>query len=107
MLQQEMAELVAKEAGHLRIGSIEPVASLRLPLLLVSFCRQYPNIRLTLESVTQVISRRVANGDLDLAICSPPKTKLGLSFEITWYSCFTRKKHTWSDSRFTYSNDTK
>ena len=86
MLQQEMAELVAGEAGHLRIGSIEPVASLRLPLLLVSFCRQYPNIRLTLETgVTQVISRRVANGDLDLAICSPPETKLGLSFETLFY----------------------
>lgn len=86
ILQQEMAEIVAGEAGHLRIGSIEPIASLRLPSLLVSFCRQYPNVRLTLETgVTQIISQRVAEGELDLAICSPPNTKLGLSFETLFY----------------------
>ncbi len=86
MLQKEMSELVAGEAGHLRIGSIEPVASLRLPSLLVSFCRQYPNVRLTLETgVTQTISQRLTEGKLDLAICSPPDTKLGLSFERLFY----------------------
>jgi LysR family transcriptional regulator, regulator of the ytmI operon len=86
MLHREMAELVTGEVGHLRIGSIEPVASLRLPSLLVEFCRQYPNVRLTLETgVTQVISQRVAWGQLDLAICSPPTTKLGLNFETLFY----------------------
>ena len=76
-----MMELVAGKAGHLRIGSIEPVASLRLPALLVRFCRQYPKIRLTLETgVSEVIAQRVAEGKLDLAICSPPIAKLGLSF---------------------------
>lgn len=86
ILQQEMAEIVAGKAGHLRIGSIEPVASLRLPPLLVSFCHQYPNVRLTLETgVTQIISQRVAQGKLDLAICSPPSTKLGLNFETLFY----------------------
>jgi LysR family transcriptional regulator, regulator of the ytmI operon len=86
MLHREMAELVAGEAGHLRIGSIEPVASLRLPSLLVSFCRQYPHVRLTLETgVTQVISQRVAEGKLDLAVCSPPIARLGLSFETMFY----------------------
>ena len=86
ILQQEMAEIVAGKAGHLRIGSIEPVASLRLPSLLVSFCCQYPNVRLTLETgVTQIISQRVAEGKLDLAICSPPDTKLGLKFETLFH----------------------
>ena len=86
ILQQEMVEIVAGSAGHLRIGSIEPFASLRLPSLLVSFCRQYPNIRLTLETgVTQTISQRVAAGELDLAICSPPDAKLGLNFETLFY----------------------
>lgn len=86
LLQKDMAELVAGKSGHIRIGSIEPVASLRLPSLLVSFCRQYPNIRLTLETgVTNVISQRVARGELDLAICSPPDAKLGLSFETLFY----------------------
>ena len=86
MLQREMAELVTGETGHLRIGSIEPVASIRLPSLLVEFCRQHPNVRLTLETgITAVISQRVASGQLDLAICSPPVTKLGLNFATLFY----------------------
>ena len=81
-----MAELVAGKSGHIRIGFIEPVASLRLPSLLVSFCRQHPNIRLTLETgVTKVISQRVVKGELDLAICSPPDAKLGLNFKTLFY----------------------
>jgi DNA-binding transcriptional LysR family regulator len=81
-LQQVMLELVAGEAGHLRIGSIEPVASLRLSRLLVQFCREYPKVRLTLETgVTQVISQRVIEGELDIAICSPPASRIGLVFQ--------------------------
>ncbi|MEO1004367.1 MAG: LysR family transcriptional regulator [Cyanobacteria bacterium J06638_38] len=86
LLHQEMIELVAGKTGHLRIGSIEPVASLRLPKLLVQFCRQHPKVRLTLETgVTQVISQGVAEGKLDLAICSPPTAKLGLNFSPLFY----------------------
>ncbi|MEL6815272.1 MAG: LysR family transcriptional regulator [Cyanobacteria bacterium J06598_3] len=81
-LQQAMASLVTGEAGHLRIGSVEPVASVHLPIVLVQFCRQYPKVRLTLEvGVTQTISRRVASGALDLAVCSAPAANLGLAFE--------------------------
>ncbi|MEL6927334.1 MAG: LysR family transcriptional regulator [Cyanobacteria bacterium J06600_6] len=81
ILQREMTELVIGETGHLRIGAIEPVASLKLPSLLASFCHKYPHIRLTLETgVTKVISERVTTGKLDLAICSPPDVSLGLSF---------------------------
>jgi LysR family transcriptional regulator, regulator of the ytmI operon len=82
-LQQAMTDLVAGEAGHLRIGSIEPVASVHLPVILVQFCHKYPKVRLTLEvGVTQSISQRVATGSLDLAICSPPNANLGLIFEL-------------------------
>jgi LysR family transcriptional regulator, regulator of the ytmI operon len=82
-LQQAMTDLVAGEAGHLRIGSIEPVASVYLPAILVQFCHKYPKVRLTLEvGVTQSISQRVATGSLDLAICSPPNANLGLIFEL-------------------------
>lgn len=80
-LQQAMAGLVTGEAGQLRIGSVEPVASVHLPTVLVEFCRQYPKVRLTLEvGVTRTISRRVAAGELDLAICSPPAANLNLDF---------------------------
>ncbi|MEL7315078.1 MAG: LysR family transcriptional regulator [Cyanobacteria bacterium J06559_3] len=82
-LQQAMTDLVAGEAGQLRIGSVEPVASVHLPAILVGFCRQHPKVRLTLEvGVTKMISQHVAAGDLDLAICSPPAANLGLEFEF-------------------------
>ena len=82
-LQQTMTDLVAGEAGHLRIGSIEPVASIHLPAILVQFCHKHPKVRLTLEvGVTQVISQRVAVGAIDLAICSPPHANLDLTFEL-------------------------
>lgn len=80
-LQQAMTDLVAGKAGQLRVGSVEPVANVHLPAILVEFCRKYPQVRLTLEvGVTQIISQRVATGTLDLAICSPPAANLGLNF---------------------------
>ena len=82
-LQQAMAGLVTGEVGHLRIGSVEPVASVHLPIVLVEFCRQYPKVRLTLEvGVTRTISRKVAAGELDLAVCSPPAANLNLDFYL-------------------------
>jgi LysR family transcriptional regulator, regulator of the ytmI operon len=85
-LQQTMTDLVAGEAGHLRIGSIEPVASVHLPAILVRFCHEHPKVRLTLEvGVTQLISQRVASGSLDLAICSPPSANLDLTFELLFH----------------------
>jgi LysR family transcriptional regulator, regulator of the ytmI operon len=85
-LQQTMIDLVAGEAGHLRIASIEPVASIYLPAILAQFCREYPKVQLTLEvGVTQVISQRVAAGLIDVAICSIPSANLGLTFELLFY----------------------
>lgn len=81
-LQQTMFDLVAGEAGHVRIGVIEPSASMRLPRLLAPFCQERPRIRLTIEvGNTRAISQRVASGALDIGICSPPAAHLGLDFE--------------------------
>ena len=81
-LQQTMFDLVAGEAGHVRIGVIEPTASLRLPQILAPFCQERPRIRVTIEvGNTQEISQRVASGALDLGICSLPEAHLGLDFE--------------------------
>lgn len=82
LLEQTMAELVRGDAGHLRVGAIEPTASLRLPGSLVRFYEERPKVRLTVEvGGTEAISRRVAAGDLDVGLCSPPSAELGLSFE--------------------------
>lgn len=109
LLNQEMMELVAGKTGHLRIGCVEPVASLQLPKLLVEFCRQYPKVRLTLETgVTEVISQGVAAGKLDLAICSPPTAKLGLNFTLMFYdpmALLIPESHTLSQKEQIYVSD--
>ncbi|MGI8855857.1 MAG: LysR family transcriptional regulator [Thermomicrobiales bacterium] len=81
-LQQTMAGIGSGEAGHVRIGCIEPAASVRLLPLIVRFYEERPRIRLTLEVAgTGAVSSRVARGDLDVGICSPPPAHLGLTFE--------------------------
>jgi DNA-binding transcriptional LysR family regulator len=81
-LQQSMKDLVAGEAGYVRLGAIESVASAHLPAILTQFYQEYPKVHLTLEiGGTSTISQRVAAGHLDLGICSPPPAHLGLAFE--------------------------
>lgn len=81
-LRQSMQELGEGEAGHVRIGAIEPTASRRLPPVLFEFSRQRPKVRLAVEvEGTATISRRVASGDLEFGICSAPAPGLGLVFE--------------------------
>jgi DNA-binding transcriptional LysR family regulator len=82
LLQQSMAELSLGETGHLRIGVIEPLASQRLPDILLKFCQAFPKVRLTLETWgTRITSERVASGELELGISTPPPAHLGLAFE--------------------------
>jgi DNA-binding transcriptional LysR family regulator len=81
-LRRTMRELAEGDAGYVRLGAIEPAASLRLPALLVRFCAERPRIRLALEvGGTRAIGQRVAGGDLDVGIASPPPASLGLAFE--------------------------
>lgn len=90
ILRQAMADLSGGEAGHVRLGAIEPTASLRLPPLLVHFCRKRPKVRLQLEvGGTAGIGQRVAAGDLDFGICSPPPTQLGLAYEPLFVETMT------------------
>jgi len=81
-LQGTMKELLSGEAGHLRLGVVEPIASYRLPEILASFLRDYPNIRVsvTIASSPQ-LNEQVLRGDLDMAICSPPQLGAGLYYE--------------------------
>lgn len=81
-LQQAMLDLGAGAQGRLRLGCIEPTASFRLPAIIVPFCQRRPALRLSLEAGgTHALAERVAAGELDLAICSPPHASAGLSFE--------------------------
>jgi DNA-binding transcriptional LysR family regulator len=81
-LQQSMTELVAGETGHIRLGVIEPLASLRMPRVLLNFCEAYPKMHLTLETWgTGITSQKVAEGELDLALTATPRPSLNLVFE--------------------------
>jgi DNA-binding transcriptional LysR family regulator len=81
-LRELIGHMAVGEAGHVRLGAIEPVASRRLPSLISRFCAPRPRVGLTLEiGGTETISRRVASGDLDLGLCSAPPARLGLAFE--------------------------
>ncbi len=80
--RQSSPELAAGETGHLRIGAIEPTASLRLPPLLVRYNRERPNVRLSVElGGADGVAHRVAAGALEVGISSPPPLGLGLTFE--------------------------
>lgn len=81
-LARSMAELRDGKSGLLRIGSIEPAASERLTPLLGRLRRERPSLRVLLEvSGTAGVSRGVADGNLDLGLCSAPPVELGLRFE--------------------------
>lgn len=81
-LEEAMAELSEGESGHLRVGSIEPTASLRLPEILARYCGERPKVRLSVEvGGAATIAGKVAAGELDMGLCSPPRAGEGLRFE--------------------------
>jgi len=81
-LERSMAELRDGRSGLLRIGAIEPAASQRVTPLLGKLQRERPAVRVRLDvSGTAGVSRGVADGDVDLGLCSAPPAELGLRFE--------------------------
>src|SRR6185295_5908475 len=81
-LSRSMAELRDGRSGLLRIGSIEPAASERVTPLLGRLRKARPDLRVRLDvSGTGGVSRGVADGDLDVGLCSAPPLELGLRFE--------------------------
>src|SRR6185295_10281847 len=82
LLSRSMAELKDGRSGLLRIGSIEPAATIRVTPLLGRLRRVRPGMRVRLEvGGTAGVSRAVADGELDLGLCSAPQPELGLLFE--------------------------
>lgn len=77
------AEDATKEApsfGQLQIGAMESTAASRLPKVLSSFHRRYPNVRLTIETGTSgTLIRRVRDYLLDAAFVGEPFASDGLN----------------------------
>jgi DNA-binding transcriptional LysR family regulator len=81
-MQQDLQDLAEGESGHLRVGLIEPVASAYLADILHTFCERYPKVRLTIEVLSTITTHeKVAAGEIDLGISTPPPSNVGLSFE--------------------------
>ncbi|MBU8598878.1 LysR family transcriptional regulator [Shouchella clausii] len=70
-LQERMDALVKGEAGHIRVGAMEPAASYRLPYALAPFYEKFPrvNVSVQIESSRKLIEMVEAD-ELDLAICT-------------------------------------
>jgi DNA-binding transcriptional LysR family regulator len=81
-LEETMAGVATGVAGRLRIGAVEPAASTALLPLIFRFTEERPRVQISLEiGGTLGISDRVARGDLDLGLCSPPPAHSSLTFE--------------------------
>jgi DNA-binding transcriptional LysR family regulator len=81
-LKATMVELAGGTTGHVRLGGIEPFVSLRLPPILARYCRERPDVRLSVElGGTEALARGVVRGELDAAVCSPPVSVRDLRFE--------------------------
>ncbi|MGO0059206.1 LysR family transcriptional regulator [Brevibacillus fluminis] len=81
-LQQTITDISTGYSGHVRIGAIEPTASVRLPGLIRQFCQERPLVNLTLEVGTALpLHQRILADELDFAISTMPASGLGLMFE--------------------------
>ncbi|MBB6675134.1 LysR family transcriptional regulator [Cohnella nanjingensis] len=88
-LRSRLADFRAGEAGQLRIGANEPLASCRLPSLLSRFQSRYPKIDVSVAVAnTPVLSERLLRGELDFAICSAPELGANLFFEPLFTETF-------------------
>jgi DNA-binding transcriptional LysR family regulator len=77
-----LAELKDGVAGDVGLGAIESAADTRVPNALAGFLKDRPRVKVRFETGgTSVLARRVAAGELDLAIAAMPPAGLGLGFE--------------------------
>lgn len=81
-LQTTMAEWTQGEAGVVRLGVMEPTASLRLPQVLAQFRAQHPKVQLKIQiNSTIMLNQMLEEDKLEFVICTTPDTGEGMSFE--------------------------
>jgi len=77
-----LAELKDGVSGEVGLGAIESAADTRVPNALAGFLKERPRVKVRFETGgTSVLARRVAAGELDLAISAMPPAEFGLGFE--------------------------
>lgn len=77
-----MDNFVTGQMGHVRLGIISTIGRSLLIPKIITFCKEYPNIRLTFElSSSEVITQKIIDNQLDIGIGFAPSTNLNLLFE--------------------------
>lgn len=81
-IQELLADAGRGYAGRVRVAANEPSASLRLPFILADFCRERPQVQLSLDiGGTKFVAEKVEEGDADFGLCSPPASQANLIYE--------------------------
>lgn len=81
-LQYNVQEMNKGDAGHIRIGAIEPVGSWRVAPILAEFARHRPLLQINMETGNLYsIGDRVELGHIDLGIMQTPLPGCNLPFE--------------------------
>jgi len=81
-IRQTVAEIGIGEAGAIRMAALEPAASQKVAPIIAEFCKNRPQVRLTMEAGgSKYIAERVWSGKLDFGVCASPPANLMLAFE--------------------------
>jgi DNA-binding transcriptional LysR family regulator len=77
-----LAELKDGLSGEVGLGAIDSAAETRVPAALAAFLKERPRVRVRFETGgTSVLCKRIAVGELDLAVAAMPPPDLALGFE--------------------------
>ncbi len=81
-LERSMTELVEGDAGTIRIGVMEPMASYRLPAILTLFAEKFPKVQISLQiQGSKTLVDMVRKDEIDLALCAAPEMNRGTLFQ--------------------------
>jgi DNA-binding transcriptional LysR family regulator len=81
-LRGALAELEDGTTGEVGLGAIDSAADTRVPNALAAFLKDRPGVRVRFETGgTSALCKRVASGELDLAVAAMPPSELALDFE--------------------------
>jgi len=99
-MQEVMASLQSGIVGHLRIACSTTAGKYVLPQMAARFCQRFPRINVTILScVPAYITRRLLDGEANLAVVSSELNDTGLEYQEFFkdsIKLIVSKEHHWS-----------
>ncbi|QPC82440.1 LysR family transcriptional regulator [Phototrophicus methaneseepsis] len=81
-LDRTVQDMVEGEAGHIRIGAIEPVGSWSVAPLIAEYIRERPMLQINFETGSgYTMMDRIEAGELDVGLTYPPPPGTPMRFE--------------------------